>query len=334
MRQRKSKCWLKRKRTLEFAGKWRNEMTNEIQFSSDVLVIGGGMAGCHAAINASKNGANVILVDKGYVSSSGQTPYADSYAVYNQEWGDDLDAWLEGMGKGGDYLNNRAWTKKFLEESYRCYENMLDFGVIFHRNPDGSLYRSKIEEFGPQATLFINDKADTCKKLRDQVLKSGAKIVDKVMMTDLLKKDERICGAVGISAKEGDFYVFKAKAVIICTGAAGLKYTGWPISELTADGDMMAYRAGASITGKEFNDPHFTSTVYPAYVGPGFFRKPVGCGPPTLKLENANGEIFYPLAPFCMSAEFEVHKGNMPIRWRTPTFKRAGERSDEFYTET
>ena len=88
---------------------------------ADVLVVGGGLAGCTAAIKAREQGVSVILVDKGYVGKSGQTPFAGSYCVFNPEWGDDLDAWMQQIGSVGEYVNNRTWTELCLRESYERY---------------------------------------------------------------------------------------------------------------------------------------------------------------------------------------------------------------------
>ena len=53
------------------------------------------MAGCFAAVKAREQGLNVLLVDKGYVSRSGETPYAGDTAVFDPEWGHDLSRWQE-----------------------------------------------------------------------------------------------------------------------------------------------------------------------------------------------------------------------------------------------
>ena len=55
--------------------------------STDVLVIGGGMAGCFAAIKAREQGRGVVLVDKGFVSKSGEPPAARDTVVFNEAWG-------------------------------------------------------------------------------------------------------------------------------------------------------------------------------------------------------------------------------------------------------
>jgi len=89
--------------------------------------------------------------------------------------------------------------------------------------------------------------------------------VERVTITDLIKDDSgRVAGAVGFPFNEDKLLVFKAKAVILATGAGGFRPQGFPISCLTSDGEAMAYRIGAEITGKEFVDLHETSTVTPA----------------------------------------------------------------------
>lgn len=297
-------------------------MPERHSYKTDVLIIGGGMAGCFAALKACANDVDVLLVEKGYVSSSGQSCYADSFAVFNEEWGDNLDGWMHQANSGGDYLNIRDWTEAVFKESHDRYQDMRSFGIEFVQNEDGSLHRAKSPELGPLRNAFLKDKSSSCKTLRNEVLKAGSKIIDRLMITDLIKQNGKVVGAVGISASEAEFYVIEAKSVIICTGASALKSTGWPSSNLTADGDMMAYRAGAEISGKEFTDPHFTDANNPSGVGLNFLNKQAGFGPPPPIYMNAKGEKWSPPSIHHLSIEFEAHKGNAPIRWVMP--KRDG----------
>ncbi len=188
-------------------------------FNTDVLVVGGGMAGCMAAIKSRELGASTILVDKGYVSSSGQTPYADSFCIFDEELGDNMDDWLAIIAKGGDYLNNVDWSRKVLEGTKELYEDLSSYGIKFDTFEDGSLRRIDIGT-KPLVTAFLKDKKHSCMTLRKQVLKSGATIMDRLMITDLIKKDGVICGAVGMSVSEANFYIIHAKAVILTTGAS------------------------------------------------------------------------------------------------------------------
>ena len=292
----------------------------EKYYDTDVLVVGGGIAGCMAAIKGRENNADVILVEKGYVSSSGQTPFASSFTVFNPEWGDDLDAWMEQINRGGDYLNNRAWTERVLRESYSSFEELTSYGVPFQMEPDGKPYRAGLPNLGACLCAFPDQKKLSV-TLRRKVIDSGAKIVDRIMITDLIKTDGQITGAVGITVGKAEFCVFRAKAVILCTGASGFKPTGWPISNLTSDGDMMAYRAGAAITGKEFIDTHGTESENPAFVGPLFLNRPVGEAPPPTLFTDGEGQVYHGLSVFHLGSEFLVHAGRGPIMANLPQGK-------------
>ena len=93
-------------------------MPSESWVETDVLVIGGGMAGLFAAIKAREEGVDVILVDKNYVSRSGSTAFAEGdYSVFNPAWGHDLTAWMTQATTVGEYVNNPEWTEITIRES-------------------------------------------------------------------------------------------------------------------------------------------------------------------------------------------------------------------------
>jgi succinate dehydrogenase/fumarate reductase flavoprotein subunit len=121
-----------------------------------------------------------------------------------------------------------------------------------------------------------------------------------------------------------DLYIFKAKATIISAGAGGFKPSGWPIGELTADGHVMAYRAGAEITGKEFEDPHGTRADSSApSLGPPRDRRPPpreGEGRRRRRgVINAEGDEVPGIGTLFIEMEFEAHAG------RAPLFRERGE---------
>ncbi len=290
-------------------------MDEKTWVQTEVLVIGGGMAGCFAAIKAREAGAEVLMVDKGYVSSSGQTPFANTLFVFDPET-DDYDTWMHQICAGGDYLNQRVWTDIVFQESKEIFEDLQEYGVYFLKNPDGTFVKKGMDELGPCSCVFPDEaKGAHSVLLREKALSCGVKIMDRIMIVDLVKKEERVVGAVGIAVSDGSPYVFEAKAVIICAGAAGFKPSGWPISNLTADGDMMAYRIGAEITGKEFMDCHTVPPDTPAYVGPSFMKRPAGFTPPLPKYMTADGEI-KDMLRFHLGPEFDAHKGRGPIYGR------------------
>jgi len=286
-------------------------MPSENIVETDVLVIGGGMAGCFAAIKAKEQGVDVTLVDKGYVSKSGQTPFANSYLVFNPEWGHDLDAWMDQVNTLGEYVNNREWTEITFKDSYARYQDLVSWGVTFQKGEDGELLRGRSAR-GATECLYLEPRK-SAQALRQQAVKSGVKILDRIMVTELLKQDGKVVGAIGIPMESHDLYIFKAKATVMSVGACGFKPLGWPISSLTADGEAMAYRAGAEIAGKEFVDTHSTRAGSPPLRGRG--RPPSGRGmPPRRRLINAEGgEVPDRLGTLFLQLEFEAHAGRAPV---------------------
>ncbi len=280
----------------------------------DVLVIGGGIAGCMAAIKAQEAGAKVVLVDKGFVSRTGQSPYVDSHLVFNEEWGDDLEEWHESIREIGEYVNHPVWTKIGLVDSYERFKEFTEWGVDWSKNDDGSYYR-RLSFMGKTKTIFMGP-IQIPTLLRDKVKESKVRILDRTMIAELIKQDGRLVGAVGFSWKTFKLTIFKAKAVVMATGASGLKPPSWPIHNLTGDGDAMAYRVGAEILGKEYVDPHPTSAMEPANFNFKFKfggKKLEDLGPPQGKLVNANGDEVKRRGTLFPDMEFEVHEGNAPL---------------------
>lgn len=292
-------------------------MNESNRYETDVLIIGGGMAGCFAAIKAREKNVRVTLVEKGYVSSSGQTPYANSFTAFNESWGHNFQDWMDQINKCGDYLNNRNWTEIILRKSFERFEDLVGYGAEYAKNNDGTPKTAATENLGPCKAVFLDEHIFP-QVLRKKVLTSGAEIKDRIMITDLLKDKGRVVGAIGIAVSDAKLCVFKAKSVVICTGAVGFKPTGWPISNLTADGDMMAYRAGAQITGKEFIDTHGTNPKTPSFVGPIFLNREIGSEPPPAVFFNAENETITSPSLFHLGMEFEIHKGKGPILGEFP----------------
>jgi succinate dehydrogenase/fumarate reductase flavoprotein subunit len=283
---------------------------------AEVLVVGGGIAGCTAAIKAREKGASVILVDKGYVGKSGQTPFAGSYCVYNPEWGDDLDAWMRQIDSVGEYVNNRTWTELCLKESYERYSELLSWGVKF--GPGGAARPGEEPPrggmpIGPCKAVMMEVREPSM-LLRREVLKRGVTIVDRTMVAELLTDNGRVTGAIGIPMDSDGLVVFGAGAVVLAAGAGGFRPTRWPINNLTADADCMAYRVGAEITGKEFADPHPGRLDWAATSSFGRFgRSAEGSRPARGRQVDAEGNTPPVMLGLYLGLEFEAHQGRAPV---------------------
>ncbi|VGO20321.1 FAD-dependent oxidoreductase [Pontiella sulfatireligans] len=200
------------------------------QLTTDVLVVGGGMAGVFAAVKAHDRGAKVLLVDKGAVGKSGQTPFARGIFRFDEKDGMAKAEYLKKTAEAAEYMNNPIYTELVLDQSATVVDELESWG------------------FFKEATY--------AKAMNHPLKERNIPVIERCMLTHLLEEGGRVAGAAGLFIDQNESIAIHAKSVILCTGASGFKPTGWQIGSLTSDGDAMAYRIGAEITGKEWVDGH------------------------------------------------------------------------------
>ena len=165
---------------------------------------------------------------------------ANGFNVYDESQGDDRESMIEQVAISSEYVNNPDWLELQFEDSQARWDDMTEWGI---HNPD-----IRHPHFA----------------LRDKLAADDVRIVERTMLTDLLMDGDTVVGAIGFTLDDEETVAVVAKSTIIAAGAGGFKAWGFPIRGLTSDGDAMAYRAGAAISGKEWNDFHSTSLETPA----------------------------------------------------------------------
>ncbi|MDP2727415.1 MAG: FAD-binding protein, partial [Dehalococcoidia bacterium] len=227
-----------------------------IEIEADVLVVGGGLAGCWAAIRASDCSIPVVLVDKARVSRSGASTFAAGVMLAPQAE-DDLAAWREEIVKAGDYLNDQDWVDVLLKEQVERIDDMARWGFPFERDDGGRLIRTVGRGHHNSRILMFHGKKPM-EQMRRQCLKRGVRLLERIMVTDILTSDGkhptqgRVVGALGVHTRTGQTYLFKCKALVMAAGAVGVRKGCGFVDNVSGDGVAAAFRAGAQLTGMEF----------------------------------------------------------------------------------
>ena len=232
---------------------------------ADVLCVGGGIAGLMAAIRAAELGARVVVADKGNVEWSGRGRAGnDHFWCYIPEvHGEGIERFMKECLKGPKLRIMQLGTptkvvRAFLEGSFDVVKLWESWGIPMKH---GGKWEFAGHSFPGDVFTHLKYKGRWQKKvLTQKALEKGARMVNRVMIADLLKDGNRVCGALGVHTREERIVLFKAKAVILGTGCTDRLYPspvpGWMASTpncltLTGDGRAMAYRAGATLVGPE-----------------------------------------------------------------------------------
>jgi len=251
------------------------KLQEQTAIETDVLVLGGGIAGCWAAIAAAREGARVALVEKGATIRSGAG-------------GSGCDHWESAATNPCSRVTPEELTRAMIEdhggynngishyiECREGYDRLLDMEAMGGKIRDsgdefaGAEFRDEKTKF-----LFAYDYENrftlrvwgtTFKPaLHAECLRLGVNVIDRTMATSLLSEDgrqgARIIGATAVNGRTGEFMVFRAGATVLAmsrptriwlfsTGMPGLSEFRPP--QCTGDGHAMGWRAGVEFTMME-----------------------------------------------------------------------------------
>ena len=280
---------------------------NRVDYDVDVLVIGGGGAGAAAAIEAKRAGANVLVVTKLRMGDA-NTMMAEG-GIQGADKANDSPAihYLDALG-GGHYKNIPELLEKLVTEGPLAIDWLDKMGVMFDKEADGTMVTTHGGGTSRKRMHACADYtgAEIMRVLRDEVQNCGVDILEFAPAIELLLDEEGKCaGAVLLDYDSNEHIVVRAKTVIMATGGAGrLHYQGFPTSNhygATADGLVMAYRAGAPLIYEDAIQYHPTGVAYPAQIyGALVTEKVRSLG---AQLINSQGEAFmHPLETRDVSA--------------------------------
>lgn len=227
---------------------------------TDVLIIGGGLAGNNAAIGAAETGARVLIADKGSLARCGAIAGGvDHFMAYlnTAQW-DTREAYLEWAGRiARGMVNLSVQNAVFCKELDAALERMERIGCTL-RQADGTYFRTG--SLGQPGPYWINFNGKHLKPaLAKEARRLGCGTLEKCAVTGLLTGDTGVIGACGFHIRTGTFYTIRAKSILLATGntnriyenPSGQPFNTWQCPADTGAAQTMALNAGADLANME-----------------------------------------------------------------------------------
>lgn len=223
---------------------------------TDILIIGGGTAGCLAAVEAREKFPNVrvTIMEKAHIDRSGCLAGGMNAINAYLNPGETPESFTKYVRFDSCGLIREDLVLSMSELFEYCVKKVEKWGLPILSDDQGN--------YQPRGRWNIKINGESLKPILAKAAKNaGAKVLNWVVCTNLLVVDNRVVGAVGFSIRNGNFFVIKAKSVIVATGgAAGIykphnahdaQHKTWYSPYNTGAGYAMGIRAGAEMTSFE-----------------------------------------------------------------------------------
>lgn len=277
---------------------------SKIDYETDVLIIGAGSAGLSAALESAKAEVKTMLVTKLRLGDSNSMMAQGGIQAADQDDDDPMLHYLDVIG-GGHFDNKKDLVDALVMDGPKSIKWLEELGVMFDKNEDGSMM---VKSGGGTCRNRMHSTRDytgagICRVLRDEVQNNPDKIdiLEYTAAIELIKDDKgQVAGAILYHLDLKEYFIVKAKSVIIATGGFGrLHIRNFETTNhygATADGLVMGYRAGANLLFMDSVQYHPTGAVFPEQIV-GFLCtekiRALGAQP-----VDKDGELFvYPLEP-------------------------------------
>ncbi len=269
--------------------------------TADVAIIGGGAAGCYAALSLHRLGLKPLIICKGLVGKSGASLFAGNLVISGRALGNtDVQArnTAEFLIKyHNQFLIDQKWARRcgeWIEQVY--YPELEELGLYFRRDDAGNVVTSPGAIRSVAANVQGNSGVPFMDLRRKQIIRAGIPRLEETVATALLhNSDGNIGGVFCINYMTGEYVVVHARAVVLATGYSDrLHQRSTGTREMSADGIAMAWRAGATLVNMEMQWWHTNDIADPpCWQRMQVYPNPMLGSEKSARMVNALGEEFF-----------------------------------------
>jgi len=236
---------------------------NGVELSTDVLVIGGGPAAAWAAIAARERGAEVVVVDKGYVGASGAFAASTSGNKVLPPIAELRDpVKFERYALGGTLAQHRWWDR-LLEITYDRAPRVWEWAG----------YEIPVWERTVKSSYRGLQGSETMRILREVLLQKGVELLDHSPALELLIDHEgAVAGARGINRQTGVPWTVKAGATVVASGGVAWLSKALGCNTNTGDLHLAAAEVGAELSGMEFSAHYSPAPIHSSVTKGAYYR--------------------------------------------------------------
>ncbi|MEE9151363.1 MAG: FAD-binding protein, partial [Thermoplasmata archaeon] len=243
----------------------------EMDYDVDVLIIGGGGAGAAAALTAEYNKANVLLATKLRLGDANTMMAQGGIQAADKSNDSPGRHYLDVLG-GGGFHNDPELVKALVMDAPSVIQWLESLGVLFDKEKDGTMVTIHGGGTSRKRMHSCRDYSggEIMKTIRDEVLNRGIEVIEFSPALELLTSEGRVTGAILYNLETEEYLVVRAKTTILATGGSGrMHIQGFPTTNhygATADGLVLAYRAGARLAFMDTVQYHPTGAAFPEQI--------------------------------------------------------------------
>jgi succinate dehydrogenase/fumarate reductase flavoprotein subunit len=246
----------------------------QVDFDTDVLIIGAGGAGSAAALLAREQGVKVLVVTKLRHGDANTMMAQGGIQAADKPDDSPVIHYLDVIG-GGHFGNKPDLVEALVRDAPEVIAWLERLGCMFDKEPDGTMVTMHGGGTSRKRMHSARDYsgAEIMRTLRDEVRSypHDITIVEFAPAVELMMDDKgQVAGAVLLNLETGEHYVVRAKTTIVTTGGSGrLHYQGFATTNhygATGDGVVLSYRVGAELSFLDTMQYHPTGAAYPAQI--------------------------------------------------------------------